>query len=335
MTDLVLSPKLEEAKKLIKESERILLAGHVSPDGDSLGSLLALSQAIRDNLGKETLPYMTDDRVPSSLDFLPGSDELTEDVPWFPDLIIGVDYGDFERLALPNEMIESAKLITFDHHPESGQKGDVNIIDTSFSSTAELVYIFLKSSGWQISSSVATCLLVGILTDTGGFSHNTSARTFNVAGELLQKGAPLSKIYTKALTKGPHVLKAWGDVLSSAEIDEGLNLIVGKVSVEKFLHYGIVLDDLEELKNRLNALRKNSIALLLMEPEKGLIKGSFRSTEPNGADVSFLAEKLGGGGHKHAAAFNIEGASMEEVEEKAKSALQEAIEEKSIKLDIR
>lgn len=313
MLSLDVKNKFMEALSMIRDSECIVLAGHTSPDGDSIGTLLAMSNAIKENLDKKIIAYSTD-AVPSSLEFLYGTGNLTSEIDWYPDLIIGFDYGDFERLNLPENKIQGARMITFDHHPISSQRGDLRIIETEISSTAELVYEFLKSVGWQISKNTAICLLTGIITDTGAFAHKTSAHTLKNVGELVSYGAPLGAIYTKTFAdKTPQALNIWGAFLKNVTIHPEYKFIATYVPYAEFSKYGIVLEDLTGFVSILNLVQDAKFSIFAVEYEDGRIKGSLRSDKFKDFDVERIAKELGGGGHKYASGFTFEG-SIEELE---------------------
>ena len=320
-----LKEQLNKAKKTIEAADHILIAGHASPDGDSLGSMIGLYGAIKENLGKEAILYSVDP-VPASLRFLPMSDVVKNKIGWYPDLIIGVDYGDFHRLSLPKEMVEGAQIITFDHHPISKQRGDIKIIETGFSSTAEIIFAFLKTVEWKISKETATCLLTGIFTDTGGFSHATSPDTLEAAAELMKIGAPIQQIHSETFaSKTAKVLNVWGKFLSEVEVfpEYGLGAIF--VPFDEFEKSGIILEDFTGLVSMLNLIEETKLSVFAVEYESGKIKGSFRSDKFNDVDVSKMADLLGGGGHKYAAGFDIEAPSMREGREKILGAVKRAL----------
>jgi bifunctional oligoribonuclease and PAP phosphatase NrnA len=308
-----LQKQFQRAHEAVERSEYILLAGHANPDGDSIGSALGFRAALEDNFNKHVMLY-AQDAIPPSFSFLKGADLFSPRVPWFPDLVVGFDYGDFERLGLPEGAIEGARTITFDHHLPAGQRGDVRIIDTSFSSTAELLYTFMRAVGWHLSRTTAHCLLTGILTDTGAFAHNTSARTLKVAGELLQYGVPMRDIYLKTFAdKSPHMMNVWGDLLQKIVHNTEYGFVSVAVPFQEFKKYGIVLDDLTGMVSVLNAVADARFAIFVVEYEPGKVKGSLRSEEFKGVDVSKIAKQLGGGGHRYAAGFTLKG-SLEEAQ---------------------
>jgi len=308
--------QFKEAEAIIRESDYILLAGHTNPDGDSLGSMLGFDAALRDNVQSKSILYAPDG-VPSSLAFLVGERTLSDSVEWYPDLIIGFDYSDYDRLELPQEMIQGARMITFDHHPPLGQRGDVKVIDTSFSSASEIVYEFLKAREWQISRDTAQCLLTGILTDTGALAHtNTSARTLKNVGELLQKGAPMRAIYAETFAgKSAKILNVWGDLLQKIKKHPKHNFVSVFVPFQEFKKYGIVLDDLTGIIAVLNLVADADFSVFIVEYERGKIKGSLRSEEFKGVD--------------YAAGFKIEGLPKE-AQDKILKAIKQHFEEERI-----
>lgn len=322
--------KFQEAEIMIRESEYILLAGHIHPDGDSLGSMLGFDTALKDNAQSKTIVYAPDG-VPSSLAFLASGKTLSASVQWYPDLIIGFDYGDYDRLELPEDMIQGARMITFDHHPSLKQRGDIKIIDTSFSSASEIVYEFLKAQKWKISRDTAQCLLTGILTDTGALAHNnTSARTLKNVGELLQKGAPMRAIYLETFAgKSAKILNIWGDLLQKIKKHPEHNFVSVFLPFQEFKKYGIVLDDLTGIIAVLNLVADADFSVFLVEYERGKIKVSLRSEEFKGVDVSRIAQNLGGGGHTYAAGFKIEG-SPKDVQDKILKAISQHFKEQKI-----
>lgn len=341
-----LSEKFKEVEQCIKKSEYILLAGHKNPDGDSIGSLLGLYFALKENLGllstsfgnitKEIIPYCDDD-IPQSLQFLNSSSILTNKIGWYPDLVICLDYGDFKRLGLPEEKIQGAQIVTFDHHPQFAQRGDVKIIDTTFSSTSELVYEFLKAIHWKVSAKSATYLLTGIMTDTGEFAtgpfvHNISARTLKNIGELLQIGASINTIkFNVFMNKSFKVLNAWGDLIKKIIINTELGYAGIILSFDEFIKYGIVIGELEigSVISILNVINDTKFSFFAVEYDRGKIKGSLRSTEFKDIDVSRIAELLGGGGHMYASGFELE-CSFDEAKKRIVEAIQEVFEKEKI-----
>ena len=297
----------EQCKKvldIIQDSDNIILAGHRSPDGDSLGSVLAFANGLYQNEQKRAIPYSIDS-VPDMFHFLYNSASVVNTVGGKVDCLIGFDYGDFERLGIDeNTLSDDVKIISFDHHPQRNQKGDICIINTECASTTELLYYFMKEVGWSIDKHTAECLLTGIITDTGNFAYNTRHTTFNVAGILSSLGASVSSINKKIKEAvSQEVLNIHGQLIEMAEMDEEHNCIRLFLSFEEFNSLGISLSDLSGVVGNLNRVDSVDFSVFVVEYEPEVVKGSLRGEETKGIPVSPIAEYLGGGGHKYAAGF--------------------------------
>jgi phosphoesterase RecJ-like protein len=263
------------------------------------------------------------DPVPPHLAFLPYSEHITcERSEFTPDLFFGFDYGDFSRLGIDYNSLSSSAIVTFDHHPPLRQRGDVLIIDTSASSTCEIVYNFIQEAGYEISSGTALALLTGIFTDTGGFAHvNTSVRTLRAAGDLLRYGVSLQKLHRHTFSgKSPETLRVWGYVLKDISWDSEVGMTYAAISIDRFRELGTSLGDFEGIVNIINMPPDVRFSLLLIEHKRQVIKGSLRSEPFQGVDVSSIARALGGGGHKYAAGFERSGETLQEALESVKMA---------------
>lgn len=315
-----LSSLLQEAEKLIKESQRILIAGHVEPDADSLGACLALKMALK-HLGKEAeISARTNSK---SLSFLPGFSKIKNDATWKDqDLIIGVDYGNIKRLDIPNFDSENKlEFLTLDHHPLDKQKG-FKIIRPEFSSTSELLFFFLKELGIPLSADMATCLLAGIFDDTGGFRHSTtSAETLEVVGELLKKGAALPKISKNLKKKNPVAeAKVMSLAMERIQNDPKSGLLAIFFSKEDLAE---LPDDFDKgsLFNFLTG-SPEAKAVLILQEKNNEFEGSLRSEKEKGINVAELAKLFDGGGHPFAAGFRTKEAPQLVIE-KLKTALED------------
>src|SRR3989338_7315355 len=179
----------DKAKQLIDASNNILLTMHERMDGDDGGSVLALAHHL-EKQGK-TVTCAIKQGVPPALKFLPGSHKILDDITHNNfDLVIACGCSNKQRCGSEKIMALRAPLINIDHHPDNENFGDLNIVDSKKSSVAELVYDFFIHHNWKIDKDIATCLLTGIITDTGSFQHsNTQVSTLKAAGELMKKGA--------------------------------------------------------------------------------------------------------------------------------------------------
>lgn len=303
----------EEAKSLINNAHRILLTMHERMDGDDGGALLALGMQL-EKMGKE-VTYSIKKGVPPALSFLPNSDKIQDDIVHKNfDLLITFGCSDLNRTGSLKIENLKLKIINFDHHPDNKNFGHVNVVDHKKSSVAELVYDFFIWNKWPVSKDIATCLLTGIITDTGSFMHsNTQSSTLKVAGELMRKGAHVNKIIKQTYkNKSPQILKAWGKAMENSYYDEK-HKIIYSVMTDKDLHEfeKLPLAAFEGFAETLNTLPEAKFAMFLRQ-DGGIIKGSLRSDIFKNVDVSKIAHIFGGGGHKLAAGFSVAGKLMKD-----------------------
>lgn len=297
-----------QAKQLIDSSQNILLTMHERMDGDDGGSLLAVGNQL-ERMGKN-VSYTIKKGVPPNLTFLPGSHKISDDIIHTDfDLLVTFGCSAMDRTGNPNILNLKSKIINFDHHPDNQNFGHVNIVDAKKSSVAELVYNFFIFNNWPINKDVATCLLTGIITDTGSFMHaNTQSSTLKVAAELMRKGARANKIVQETYKKKPpQILKAWGKALKNIHYDKE-HKIIYSVMTENDLHEFSSLPQaaFEGFVETLNTVPQAQFAMFLRQ-DGDIIKGSLRSDIFKNIDVSKIAQIFGGGGHKLAAGFSVAG----------------------------
>lgn len=306
--DLKMNQAFSQAKDAIDQAQNILFTTHERTDGDDLGSVLALALHAKSQNKKVTVSIIGG--VPSRLEFMPMADEVHSDLPGRDfDLLIVSGCSNLARMNNPD--IESLGLptINFDHHPDNQNYASINVVDSAKSSVAELVYDFFKFCEWEISSQVATCLLTGIITDTGLFMHsNTGAETLEAAGKLMEHGARITQV-TKHTFDSADIehLKAWGAGLENSYFNPENKIIYSVLTQETLKQLGNPeLANFEGLVETLNKVPEAKYAMLLKE-EDGRIKGSLRSDPFKGVDVKEIAHTFGGGGHKWAAGFTLVG----------------------------
>lgn len=297
----------------IKESKSILLFAHSRPDGDTIGSVLALREYVM-SLGKE-VDIACFDPYPTYLESLSAGHFK------FPDhldlkkysLIIAADSVErgFQKVKDLFEKNQVTALI--DHHPDIAIRGDINMLDSKFSSVCEIIYDFFEAIHVEITRQTATFLLLGILSDTGMFQHsNTTPRVMEVASRLMKAGAPMAKIVeTTFANKNISTLKLWGKAFEKAKINPGNGMIVSVLTQKELEECGADTEDVAQVSGILNTVPGTKFALILSERGGGVIKGSLRSEEYKGVDVSRIAAQFGGGGHKLASGFEIKGKIVE------------------------
>lgn len=300
----------QQAKELISNSHSILLTMHERMDGDDGGAVLAMSHAL-DATGNLTTRAIKHG-VPPQLQFLPGSEYIEDDINRDDfDLIITFGCATLDRTGSEKIQQLNCPIINIDHHPDNTFFGNVNIVDKAKSSVAELVYDFFVWNGTTISKEIATCLLTGIITDTGSFKHsNTQSSTLEVAAKLMSKGALTENIITHTFrNKNPRILKAWGKAIENSYYDPIKQIIYSVVTEQDLQDIGkLPPASFEGFVETLNTVPEAKFALFLRQ-DGNIIKGSLRSgnEEPKNVDVSRIAQLFGGGGHKQAAGFSVVG----------------------------
>jgi len=300
-------------KKLLEEKSKFLLICHVEPDGDAIGSMLALGEALK-NKEKRT-HSVCKDVVPTILLYLDGALQIKNEIGQqdFEAMIL-LDNGDFKRTGFVQEINIAKKanipVINIDHHPKNDlwKIVDVNYANEKLSSTSELVYNVLIGLDYEITPTIATALLTGIFYDTGGFRHqNTSGIVLDIASDLLRKGAKLQKISENISNhKSVSVFKLWGIALSRLRLNKDLGMSISVITQKDLHDCDADEDDVSGLVNLLNSAPESKVALLLYETKDAKIKGSLR-TDGEDVDLAKLAQILGGGGHKKASGFTLDG----------------------------
>ncbi len=297
------------ATKLIGQSNSILLTMHERMDGDDGGSVLALLHQL-EKMGKNVEAAIKKG-VPKSLSFLPGSHKIADDISHENyDLVIMFGCSSKDRCGSIKILNLKSKILNVDHHPDNKMFGQVNVVDAAKSSVAELIYDFFIYNGWHINKHVATCLLTGIITDTGSFRHsNTQSSTLKAAAELMRKGADLTIIIKNTYkNKTTRDLSAWGKAFKNTFYDEKSKVIYSVMTEEDLtkLDPNLSQSVFEGFVETLNTVPEAKFAMFLKQ-DGNIIKGSLRSEQKKGVDVSEVARMFGGGGHKLAAGFSVAG----------------------------
>jgi len=298
---------------VIKESENILLFAHSRPDGDTTGSVLALSEYIK-TLGKKA-DISCYDPFPEYLQPLLEETFLNPanlDLKKY-NLIIATDSVERGFHKILDQIQDNQIVALIDHHPDITIKGDINIIDAKYSSVCEIIYDFFLFNKIGISRKMATPIMLGLMSDTGSFQHsNTTPKVMEIASQLMKKGVPLSKIVeTTFANKNISTLKLWGKAFEKAKINPDNGMIVSALTQKDLEDCNASTEDIAQVSGILNTVPGTKFALILSERGNGIIKGSLRSEEYKGVDVSKIAAQFGGGGHKLASGFEIKGTIVE------------------------
>lgn len=305
-----LKMEFQKAKNALMEANRVCIISHRGPDGDAVGSNLALRLCL-EALGKQVVSACVDP-VPHDSIFLKHADTFVTDFNYEDfDVIVTVDCGDKKLAVFPNtkpEILEGDKpFINIDHHESNNGFGTVNVVDTEACATAHILYKFFSVAGCNISIDMATCLLHGIYFDTGGMVHsNATAEVFEIAGELMARGAQLQKISKELFHTTPvNKLRLWGKILERTYKNED-GVVVSAVNQADYAACDATSKDTGGVIDFLNAVPDSKYCVLLSEGDNGIVKGSLR-TQREDVNLSEVASQWGGGGHPKASGFGIEG----------------------------
>ncbi len=304
---------LDRFRTWIGDAERILLVTHQQADGDAIGSVLALRHALA-RTGKQ-VSCVSRDPIPAVFRFLPGTQMFTTD--FFVgdyDLVVTLDCGDARRTGFQNRLDHFAqtkrRLVNIDQHPKNDlhRLANLNLINYDVAATAQIVHHIFETFHWVIDHDIATCLLCGLHTDTGGFKHpNTTPEVLKVASHLLAHGARLREI-NRNLTNARSVaaLRLWGVALNRLQCHHELGIVSSFITLDDLRRCDASHEDAAGIINLIKAIPDTKVAILFAEQIDGTIRASLRS-EAHGVDVARLASFFGGGGMKKAGGFSING----------------------------
>jgi phosphoesterase RecJ-like protein len=298
----------------IHSFNKILIMIHENPDGDTLAAASAIFQVLEKM--QKTAEMVCKDDIPRPFLFLPETRKIKKDFLFGDfDIILAIDCGDIRRtgfdLRLKNFARKKSKfLINIDHHPKNDlhKIANLNLVDYGASSTSEIIWEMLQRVNIEIDKNIATALLTGLYTDTGGFKHsNTSKKTLEIASELLKHGARI-KLITRnvSLNKTVPAMKLWGVALTRLHRNSKLKIISSVITREDLKKCQASYEDIAGVVNLINTIPDSKAAILFFETPENTIRASIR-TEASSVDVSRLAAIFGGGGHKKAAGFTIDG----------------------------
>ncbi len=299
---------MKEIKEKIEQSNNIIIAGHVNPDGDTVGAGLALLLGLEEKYPNKRVDFVLQDNVPKNISFLKGSEKIKkiediEDSNY--DLAIFVDSATIDRVGKVANLIGDIFKINIDHHISNPKYGDINIVK-DISSTSEIMYSFLKDLDIEISLEMGEAIYLGLVNDTGNFAHsNVTDKTFLVASELMKIGVNNNKIVNDFFkTKSYERMRVLGKALSEMVFVEEKKLMYFYLSYESLKSLNAIKDDTEGIVEELVNYSGSEVSLFLRQEENGKIKGSLRSK--HSIDVNRIAGIFGGGGHIKAAGFTTE-----------------------------
>jgi len=321
-----MTPALDRAAELIEGASEIALACHVSPDGDALGSVLALHLLARQQGVASVAGWSEPFEVAPHYRFLPGLDTCTKpaDFPAEPPVLVTFDCGSIARLGDLAPAAEWARshgeLVVVDHHSTNDRFGTCNLVDESAAATAVLVRALAARLGWPLTKDAATCIYTGLVTDTGRFQHaTTTPAVFALAEELAGFGLPVAAITRQLFEEHRFAyLQLAGRSLARARLVPEVSLVVAWLTCAELTEAGVLVEEAEGLIDLVRRTSEAEVSCVCKETPDG-VRVSLRSITHQerdgtdwGVDVGAIAVALGGGGHRYAAGFTI-AASVPEV----------------------
>jgi phosphoesterase RecJ-like protein len=297
---------VKQAAEALLRADKVVLASHVNPDGDTLGSSLALAHALR-ALGKTAVP-LSHDGVPEILRWMPGTEWVVRDIDRRDfDLAVVCDTGTTERIGRARPVIESAPVsICVDHHLSEGNFGQIRVVDSKAAATGELMYALLREMRVAFTREIAECLLCALITDTGSFRYmNVTPTTFRIAAALMRSGAcpaAIGELVFENRSLGS--IKLLGRALDSLKVSDDGRVAWAHIRAQDFEELGATDEETEGIVNHVRAVNTVQIGVLFREIPGKRVRISLRARD--GQDVSEIAHKFGGGGHRLAAGCHHE-----------------------------
>lgn len=309
----------------IKNHQSFCVVGHIRPDGDCIGSQLALTLALK-SLGADVVCW-NQDPLPPKLLFMDPQGLLQQPQKGYEfDCVIAVDAASYERIgSVVDSITERKLLINIDHHPSNTRYGDLNWIASNASSSGEMIFQLMKAARWPVTAEIADGLFTAISTDTGSFQYpSTSPDTFQTAGELVKRGASIARIcdevYQSYSLSRVRLLRRVYNQFKLTDENQIAYLWLKKSDYSKT---GATREDTEGLIDHIRAIEPVVVACLFEEVEPGETRISLRSKHPD-VNVNEIAKLFGGGGHKAASGARIEGSQLS-VQRKVISAIRKAL----------
>jgi len=312
----------EEIGRAFREHQGFAILSHVRPDGDALGSQLALALSLK-QLGKDVRVW-NEDGMLEKYSFLARAQLLTKPPsgPEDVDVAIALDTAIQNRLGTAFQAIRTAKIwINIDHHPSNPGYGDLVYVDPAAPATGQILFELIKSERLPFDRAIAENLYVAISTDTGSFQYpNTTARTFEIAAELVRAGVDVGRINQQVYENYPRRrVELLRELLRTMRFEGGGRVASFSLSLKTAAELGVLPEDNEGLIDHLRAIHGVIVAVFFEELTDGKVRVSMRSKSEK-TDVCAICQKFGGGGHTLAAGARVRG-SLAEVEQRILEAI--------------
>jgi phosphoesterase RecJ-like protein len=303
---------LEEVAEELRSADRFLLTTHENPDGDALGSLLAMHYVLR-ALGKDSVMFLAAKEFPLPVEyrFLPLEEVFHEPPADFADrTVVFLDCGNVDRMPVDFLRATDSRVLNIDHHHDNTRFGTINLVDVEASCTAAIIFELAALLAVPLTKELADALYVGLVTDTGKFMYqNTDARSHRMAAALIDAGVDVHDIYRRLYERVPvEKLKLVARALEGIEIHDHGTLAITHISKQDYAATGASEVLTEGVIDHLRTLDGLAVAAVVRDQEedgRAAHKVSLRSTDDR-VDVSLIARKHGGGGHQRAAGFGTD-----------------------------
>jgi phosphoesterase RecJ-like protein len=299
---------LKRIVETINSGHRFLVASHVRPDGDAIGSILAMYHALSD-MGKDVVVYNRD-KTPEVYRFLPASEAIVHTIDSVDafDAAILLDCSEMERVGDEVGRIGAAgSIINIDHHVSNNGFSPLSLVDAKASSTGEIIYGLIEMLGVTVTKDIATSIYTAVMTDTGSFCYsNTTSDTLKLAARLVERGADPRRIAENVYETKPLVqIKLMEEALHTLEIDLGARMGSIVVTQGMLAELGALPEHTEGLVDLVRSIAGVDVAVFYQEMSKNNFKASLRSK--GAIDVEKVAREFDGGGHVNASACRLEG----------------------------
>ncbi|MBM9511702.1 bifunctional oligoribonuclease/PAP phosphatase NrnA [Desulfogranum marinum] len=323
----------EQVQAAIQQADNLVLATHINPDGDAIGSLLGMMHILQ-GMGKKVFAYL-EEPVSPLYRFLTGCGHIQTDLGALADFVdkaqgnilgVALDCGDRQRLGKNGpHLLQIQPFLVIDHHQGNNGFGGIAWVEPGRSSTGEMVYDLARSLGREITTEAAECLYAAITTDTGSFKYeSTSAHTMQVVSDLIACGVQpaviCSNLYDNYTLGRLHLLQ---EVLAGLEMYHKDRIAVIRVTRNMLERTFTTMEDTEHFINLPRSVRSVRVAVFIKEADQHSVSVSMRAKGK--CDVAAVAAKLGGGGHKNASGFRCHNKSIDEVRDLLVPLLQQAM----------
>ena len=296
---------IQNVLEIIHSRDDFVIASHVRPDGDSMGSQLALALSLH-SLGKK-VSIVSHDPVPTRYEALPGTDmfEVADRITHEYGAAFILECGSIERPGI--EGLADQFVVNIDHHHSAEFFGDINWIEPSTCAVGEMIYRLAKELKLEITREIATNVYVAVLTDTGSFQfETTTADTFRLAAELAELGADVAGLARRTFYSNPiEKVRSMGVILNAMQIDDSGRIVWTALTQDDMIRHKCLHEDVEGLVNYPLTIVGVDVAAFFRELEDGSFRVSLRSKRD--LDVSLIAADFGGGGHRKAAGCQMTG----------------------------